>query len=50
MLFLLLAVFLILAIGGGSWGQSRYGYIGWSPLGILLIIVLFMLFTGRLHL
>jgi len=46
MLTILLIVALLLALGGGGWGHSRYGYVSWSPAGVILIILLVMLFTG----
>ncbi len=46
MMTLLLIVLLIALIGGGL-GHSRYGYVGWSPAGILVVILLVMLFTGN---
>jgi hypothetical protein len=45
MLTILLILLLIAIIGGGV-GHSRLGYAGWSPAGIILVIVLVMLFTG----
>jgi hypothetical protein len=48
MLFIILLVLLVLALGGGGWGHSRYGYAGWSPAGIIVVILLVMFFTGRL--
>ncbi len=50
MLMLLLLVLLVLAIGGGSWGHSRYGFAGWSPAGIIVVIVIVLFLTGNLHL
>jgi len=50
MLTILLIVLIVLAIGGGGWGHSRYGYASWSPLGLLAVILLVLLFTGNLHL
>ena len=49
MLTILLIVVLILAFGGGAWGHSRVGYAGWSPAGIILLVLLVMWFTGNLH-
>ncbi len=46
MMTLLLIVLLIALIGGGL-GHSRFGYAGWSPAGILVVILLVMLFTGN---
>jgi len=50
MLFLLLLVFLVLALGGGGWGYSRYGYVGFSPAGLVIVLLLVFWFTGNLHL
>ena len=50
MLTILLILLVILAIGGGAWGYSRFGYAGWSPLGLLLLVVLLLWFTGNLRL
>jgi uncharacterized protein DUF3309 len=49
MLTILLIVLLLVAIGGGSWGHSRYGYAGWSPAGIIILVLLLLWFTGGLH-
>jgi len=49
-MFLILIVLLVLALGGGAWGHSRYGYAGWSPLGILVAVLLVLWFTGNLRL
>jgi len=49
MLITLLVVLLLLALLGGGYGHSRgWGYYGWSPLGLLLLIVLILAFTGNL--
>ncbi|MDP2313670.1 MAG: DUF3309 domain-containing protein [Pseudomonadota bacterium] len=48
MLTILIVVLLLLAIGGGGWGHSRYGAAGWSPLGIILVIIAVLYFTGNL--
>ena len=45
MLTILLILLLISLIGGGL-GHSRLGYAGWSPAGLILVVVLVMLFTG----
>jgi hypothetical protein len=48
---MLLAIIIILLIFGGGfgyWGSGRgYGYAGWSPLGIILIILVVWLLLGR---
>jgi hypothetical protein len=48
MLLILLIVVLVLALGGGGWGHSRYGYVGWSPAGLILLVLLVLYFTGHL--
>jgi len=49
MLLTILVVLLLLALLGGGYGSSRgWGYYGWSPLGLLIIIVLILAFTGNL--
>ncbi len=47
MLMMILIVVLVLALLGGATGHSRYGYVGWSPAGILLVILLLWFFTGH---
>jgi hypothetical protein len=49
MLMIVLIVVFILALGGGGWGHSRYGYVGWSPAGMILLILLVLWFTGNLR-
>jgi Protein of unknown function (DUF3309) len=44
----LLIILLILAALGGGIGYSRYGYGSWSPLGIIVLIVVVMALMGRL--
>lgn len=39
MVWLVLLVLVILALGGGGWGYSRYGYVGFSPLVIVLLLI-----------
>ena len=48
MLMLILLVVLVLSIGGGAWGHSRYGYAGWSPAGLIVLVVVLLYFTGNL--
>ena len=45
----LLIILLVLALLGGGVGHSRFGYAGWSPAGILVVILLVLLLTGNLH-
>jgi hypothetical protein len=48
MVLIILIVLLALAIGGGGWGHTRYGYAGWSPAGIILLVLVVLYFTGHL--
>jgi hypothetical protein len=48
MLIIIILLFLLFA-GGGYMGQGNYGFGSWSPLGILLVVVVILLFTGRLR-
>jgi hypothetical protein len=49
MLMIILIVFLVLALGGGGWAHSRYGYAGWSPAGLILLVFAVLWMTGNLH-
>jgi len=49
MLTILLVVLLVMAIGGGGWGHSRFGAASWSPLGLIAVILVVLYFTGALH-
>jgi hypothetical protein len=49
MLLLLIIFFFALALGGGAWGHSRIGYVGWSPAGLIALILLVLLLTGNLR-
>ncbi len=49
MLITILLVFLVLSLIGGGVGHSRYGFAGWSPAGILILIVAVLFLTGRLN-
>ena len=50
MLVIFLVVLFVLALGGGGWGHSRYGYVGWSPAGLLLLLVVGLWLTGNFRL
>ena len=50
MLLTILLVVLVLSLVGGGIGHSKFGFAGWSPAGIILIILVIMLLTGRLNL
>jgi len=49
---LLLLILLILLLFGGGFGYygstAGYGPWGWSPLGIILLVIIIMALTGRL--
>ncbi len=47
-MLLLLLVLLALAVLGGGYGHSRVGYAGWSPAGIILVVLVVLALTGRL--
>ena len=47
-LLVLLAVLLVLAFGGGTWGRSRYGNWSWSPAVVILVVALVLFFTGHI--
>ncbi len=49
MLLIILIVLLVLSLGGGAWGHSRFGYAGWSPLGIILVLLVILYLTGNLR-
>jgi Protein of unknown function (DUF3309) len=50
MLITLLVILLLLALLGGGFGSSRgWGYYGWSPLGLLVLIILILALTGNLN-
>jgi hypothetical protein len=49
MLMLVLFLLLGVALLGGGFGHSRFGYVGWSPAGLLLLAVVILFFTGNLH-
>ena len=47
MLTILLVLLVIAALGGGL-GYGRAGYAGFSPAGIIVLILVVMALTGRL--
>jgi len=49
MLLIILVVLLVLALSGAGWGHSRYGYVGWSPAGVLLLILVVLWLTGSVR-
>jgi hypothetical protein len=49
-MLIIFVVLLFLALAGGGWGHSRYGYVGWSPAGLIILVLVVMWFTGNLRL
>jgi hypothetical protein len=49
MLMIILLVLLVAALAGGGLGHSRFGYAGWSPAGIVLVVLILLYLTGHLH-
>jgi hypothetical protein len=49
MLMIILFVVLIMALAGGGWGHSRYGYVGWSPAGLIILVLVLLWVTGNLR-
>lgn len=45
---ILLVLLVLMAIGGGGWGYSRYGWMGISPAGLILVVLAILFFTGNL--
>jgi len=48
MLITILVVVLLLSLIGGGIGHGRFGYAGWSPAGVILLVLLVLFLTGRL--
>jgi hypothetical protein len=48
MLFIFCIVLLVVALGGGAFGHSRFGAAGWSPAGLIVLVLVLLWFTGRL--
>jgi hypothetical protein len=47
-LIFLFMILLTLAIGGGEWGSKRYGYLGWSPAAVILVVAVVLVITGQI--
>jgi hypothetical protein len=47
-LLTLLIILLVLSLAFGGLGQQRWGYVGWSPAGITLLVLVILYFTGHL--
>jgi hypothetical protein len=50
LLGIILLVLLLLTLGSGYYGTTNlgWGHWGWSPVGIVLLILIVLLLTGRL--
>ncbi len=44
----ILIVLLVIALVGGGIGHPRYGYAGWSPAGLVIVVLIVLLLMGRL--
>jgi hypothetical protein len=49
MLLMIICVLLVMSLVGGGWGYSRYGYVGWSPAGLIVLVFGILWLTGNLH-
>ena len=49
MLLIILMVLLVAALAGGGWGHSRFGFAGWSPAGLIVLVFVVLWLTGNLH-
>jgi hypothetical protein len=43
----ILFILLLVALIGGGVGHSRFGYAGWSPAGLLIVVLLVLFLTGN---
>lgn len=48
-MLIVLVILLVLALGGAGLGHARYGYAGWSPAGVLVLILVALWFTGNVR-
>ncbi len=49
MILMILAIILLVSLVGGGIGHSRYGYVGWSPAGLIIAVLVICWATGNLH-
>ena len=47
LLIILLFLVFLLALGSGGWGYSRYGWVGMSPSGLILLVLAVLFLTGQ---
>ncbi len=50
MLLIILIILILATFGGGTWGHPRYGYASWSPLGVVLVVLVILLLLGHIRL
>jgi hypothetical protein len=49
MLLTILVILLLLALFSGGYGSTRgWGFYGWSPLGLIILVILVLALTGNL--
>lgn len=48
-LLTLLIVLLVLSFVFGGYGHTRWGYAGWSPAAVILVVFVVLYLTGKLH-
>lgn len=48
-LLMLLIIVLVVALLFGAWQGPSLGYAGWSPLGLILLIIVVLWATGNLR-
>lgn len=44
-----LIILILAALLFGGWGSSRYGYAGWSPLAVVILVLIILYLTGYLR-
>ena len=49
-MLIVMLVLLLVALGAAELKHRQWGYVGWSPAGIILGLVLVMWISGALHL
>jgi hypothetical protein len=45
---MIFAALLLLSLAGGGRGYSHYGYVGWSPAGLVVVLWVIFWLTGNL--
>lgn len=47
-LITILIILLVLALVGGGLGHGNFGMAGWSPAGVIVLVLIVLFLTGRL--